>query len=379
MQNKDFYAILNVSKDATEEEIKKSYKKLALLYHPDKNRDNNDACDKFKEIAEAYSVLGNKEKRSQYDVMGCVDDNFQGEDPFSVFNNIFKQHMGNFMNMRYEDNINVDNIFNKIPGMSGRDFNFGNIGIKVHTFPSNIFEIHQEDDYANIEDDFSPNISSIFGNFINKKFKEKEKVKTEILYNKPDDIIYNINVSFSDIYNLKKKKVIITRDRKKDGLYIQKKKKLEIPIYGKEILLEGEGNEVKNYKERGNVIINIFNKKDINFKRINEYDMLTYKDIEINQLYSAFVYDLVLPHGKVIKVQTEIMKDFMLQKINKNGLPYNDEDDNLCYGNLYILYKIKLPKKFEDLKNIQEYVEKANIDEKYEIAYNCNIDEIFNE
>ena len=107
--------------------------------------------------------------------------------------------------------------------------------------------------------------------------------------------------------------------------------------------------------------------------------MLTYKDIEINQLYSAFVYDLVLPHGKVIKVQTEIMKDFMLQKINKNGLPYNDEDDKLCYGNLYVLYKIKLPKKFEDLKNIKEYVESANIDEKYEIAYNCSIDEIFNE
>jgi len=377
MPNKDFYAILNVSKDASEEDIKKSYKKLALLHHPDKNQGNDEACDKFKEIAEAYSVLGNKEKRNQYDLMGSVDDTFQGEDPFSVFNSIFKQHMGNFMNMRYENNINVDNIFNNIPGMAGRDFNFGNIGIKVHTFPTSIFELNQEDEY--IEDDFAPNISSIFGNFMNKKFKEKEKVKTEILYNKPDDIIYNINVSFADIYNLKKKKVIITRDRKKDGIYIQKKKKLEIPIYGKEILLEGEGNEVKNYKERGNVIINIFNKKDINFKRINEYDMLAYKDIEINQLYSAFVYDLVLPHGKVIKVQTEIMKDFMLQRINKNGLPYMDEDDNLCYGNLYVLYKIKLPKKFEDLKNIQEYVESANIDEKYEIAYNCNIDEIFNE
>jgi hypothetical protein len=115
--------------------------------------------------------------------------------------------MGNFMNMKYEDNINVGNIFNNIPGMAGRDFNFGNIGIKIHTFPTDIFELNQnqeEDEY--IEDDFAPNISSIFGNFMNKKFKEKEKekIKTEILYNKPDDIVYNITVSFSDIYNLKK-------------------------------------------------------------------------------------------------------------------------------------------------------------------------------
>lgn len=89
---KDYYQILNLDKTASEEDIKKSYKKLALQYHPDKNPGNDEACEKFKEVSEAYSILINKEKRNQYDMMGSVDESFNGEDPFLFliifFNNI---------------------------------------------------------------------------------------------------------------------------------------------------------------------------------------------------------------------------------------------------------------------------------------------------
>jgi DnaJ-class molecular chaperone len=61
---KDYYKILEVEEKASQDEIKKSYRKLAAMYHPDKNPQGED---KFKEIAEAYEVLGNPEKRSQYD------------------------------------------------------------------------------------------------------------------------------------------------------------------------------------------------------------------------------------------------------------------------------------------------------------------------
>lgn len=67
---KDYYASLGVAKDASSDEIKKAYRKLALKYHPDKNPGDAKAEEKFKEITEAYAVLSDKEKRSQYDQFG---------------------------------------------------------------------------------------------------------------------------------------------------------------------------------------------------------------------------------------------------------------------------------------------------------------------
>ena len=68
-QNKDFYAVLGVSSSATSEEIKKQYRKLASRHHPDKNRSDAKAAERFKEISEAYQVLGDAARRKQYDDM----------------------------------------------------------------------------------------------------------------------------------------------------------------------------------------------------------------------------------------------------------------------------------------------------------------------
>jgi len=71
MPKKDYYTVLGVSRDASTEEIKKAYRKLAMQYHPDRNNDNPEAEEKFKEASEAYSVLGNAEKRKIYDTYGA--------------------------------------------------------------------------------------------------------------------------------------------------------------------------------------------------------------------------------------------------------------------------------------------------------------------
>ena len=96
---RDYYEILNVGKSASQDEIKKAYRKVAMKFHPDRNPDNKEAEEKFKEAAEAYSVLSDEQKRSQYDqfghagVRGAGAGGFSSQmdvnDIFSAFSDIF--------------------------------------------------------------------------------------------------------------------------------------------------------------------------------------------------------------------------------------------------------------------------------------------------
>lgn len=98
MAKRDYYEVLGVTKSATPEEIKKAYRKLAIQFHPDKNPDNPEAEDKFKEAAEAYEILSNSEKKQRYDQFGHQGMSGSGgyggggmnmDDIFSQFGDIF--------------------------------------------------------------------------------------------------------------------------------------------------------------------------------------------------------------------------------------------------------------------------------------------------
>lgn len=95
MPGKDYYKILEVPRTATHEEIKKSYRKLAMKYHPDRNKGDKTSESKFKGINEAYAVLSNEEKRKQYDTFGAegFGRRFSQEDIFRDFDfsSIFKE------------------------------------------------------------------------------------------------------------------------------------------------------------------------------------------------------------------------------------------------------------------------------------------------
>ncbi|MFA6885474.1 MAG: DnaJ domain-containing protein, partial [Fermentimonas sp.] len=103
---RDYYEILEVSKTATAEEIKKAYRKKAIQYHPDKNPGDKSSEEKFKEAAEAYEVLSDQNKRARYDqfghagVGGAASGGFGGgmsmDDIFSQFGDIFGGHFGGF-------------------------------------------------------------------------------------------------------------------------------------------------------------------------------------------------------------------------------------------------------------------------------------------
>ncbi len=106
MSKRDYYDVLGVSKNATNDELKKAYRKMALKYHPDKNPDDKAAEDKFKEAAEAYEVLSDQNKRSRYDQFGHAGvggaagggaSHFSNiDDIFSAFGDIFGGHFGGF-------------------------------------------------------------------------------------------------------------------------------------------------------------------------------------------------------------------------------------------------------------------------------------------
>ncbi|MAS95938.1 MAG: molecular chaperone DnaJ [Verrucomicrobiales bacterium] len=100
MEKRDYYEVLEVSRDADSTTIKKSYRKLAIQYHPDKNPDDHEAEEKFKELGEAYEVLMDDDKRAAYDRFGhrafsqgtgpsAGGGGFGGADPFDIFREVF--------------------------------------------------------------------------------------------------------------------------------------------------------------------------------------------------------------------------------------------------------------------------------------------------
>ena len=104
-QKRDYYEVLGVDKNATEDQINKAYRTIAIKYHPDRNPGNKEAEEKFKEAAEAYDVLHDPQKRQQYDQFGFDGPNMGGfggfggasmnmDDIFSIFGDIFGGHAG---------------------------------------------------------------------------------------------------------------------------------------------------------------------------------------------------------------------------------------------------------------------------------------------
>jgi len=103
----DFYEILEVHRGATPEEINAAYRKKALKFHPDTNPDDPDAANKFKQVAQAYEVLGNKEKREIYDRRGQASRVFF--DPFSVFGDFFRKSRGDDVHADVE--VTLEDVF----------------------------------------------------------------------------------------------------------------------------------------------------------------------------------------------------------------------------------------------------------------------------
>lgn len=221
MATKDYYEILGVKRGASDDEIKRAYRKLAMKYHPDKNPTNRkEAEERFKEINEAYAVLSDPEKRKQYDTFGkerfhqqfTQEDIFRGYDINEIFSNLF----GGRGRREFR---------------SGRGFDFGDI----------------------------------FGGFQNAGRPPQ----------RGEDAVYNLSISLEDAAFGSEKRMSYRRDGKTEEISVK------IPpgmVSGKKLRVAGKGTEGRNGGPPGDLYLQITVREHPVFKREGD-DIIVEKEI----------------------------------------------------------------------------------------------------
>lgn len=194
---KNYYQILQVDKKATFDEIKKSYRKLAIEYHPDKTGNDPVKTESFKDICNAYAILSNAEKRKDYDLFGFVDENDISQNDISnLFEKLFSTTRQNHSSSSSFSTQNFYNNFMNIDDILGE---LDNLDCEIHIM-HNMPSVARFENLFNVnKDKFKVNLSS------NKKNDDENTVKptdfindcddTELLISNIDkiEIIVNIN------------------------------------------------------------------------------------------------------------------------------------------------------------------------------------------
>jgi len=282
-KSKDYYNLLGVSKNASETDIKMAFKKLAIKYHPDKNKSDSNASDKFREISEAYQVLIDKDKRKRYDLTGDV-----GDSPFGADLN-FDQFLRDIFSFPFM-NMNMG-------GMGGMGMDMNDIDVSVHIISLG------PDDFLSCQ-----GIGDIFN-----RVKENTTIKcdTSCKENDKEYQYYNINASLEDIYMKVVKKVKLGE------------KDYDICIGQPETIFESD-----------KIIVRIFPKKHEKFQKINYTDLVYHQDIMLEDVYKDYEYVIKHLDGKEINVVRRANQKLGYQMIKGAGM--NE-------GDLFIHYCLVLP------------------------------------
>ena len=311
MAGKDYYKILGISKKSTDDQIKKAYRKLAMKYHPDRNKDDKAAEEKFKDVSEAYAVLSDKEKRKQYDMYGSEGfrNKFSQEDIFRDFDfgSIFSE-FGFGGRGRSQGGFN--NIFG---GMGGGNFRGG---------------------------------SSPFGGPFGAHNARPQPIKGK-------DIIYELSLALEDVLENSEKMIAYQGNNSK-----QERISVKIPAgisTGKKLRLTGKGDPGINGGPNGDLYI-----------KINIPDHPVYKRDGDDIIMTHVIKFSEAALGSEIEVQTIDKKTLRLKvpagtqnsarfRLKGYGMPRMNEKGR---GDAYVSVNIDVPKKLN--KKQEEAIKKLS-------------------
>lgn len=307
MEYKDYYKILGVDKSATQDEIKKAYRKLAMKFHPDRNAGNKSSEEKFKEITEANEVLSDPEKRKRYDALGA-----------------------NWKQYQNTGGHGFDDFFANFGGSGGRQ--------RSYQYSGDLNDI-----LGGMGGGFSDFFESFFGGGGNFR-RGTQQQKTAV------DVEANLNVTLEDVYNGSEKQISL------DG------KKVKIKITpgtkdGQKLRLRGLGRSKSAGGEKGDLYLNIHILKHP-FYEIKENDLYYNLDVDFYTAVLGGKENIRTLDGKTISIKIPEGTD-PESILRLKGLGIKGENG---MGDLFVKIHINVPKNlnkeekelFEKLKSIRQ-------------------------
>ncbi len=318
MANKDYYKVLGVERKANAQDIKKAYRQLAKKYHPDVNKGNQDAENKFKEISEAYDVLSDAKKRQEYDMFGAA-----GASPGGG-----RQYYSNY------------------GGQGPSDFDF-----------SSFFSGSQQNKGQRFESgDLGDIFGDIFGMGSRASSRRQSRGGASAPPQKGADQIYRMEIDFVESIQGKISKIALPQAKHTQKINVK------IPAgvnTGAKIRLAGKGGASPTGGPPGDLFLEILVKPHPYFKREGD-DVFLHLPITLEEAINGASITVPTPSGSIkMKIPAGAQGGQKL-RLKGKGAPHRKGGG---VGDQYVILEIKLPKEVdaEGKKLISEFCQKYPI------------------